>query len=126
MDMSGKYVMYHKTDPPAHYDILIDTGDAVVTFRIAQFDMMALLDGTEVRADEIPGKSGGDTTLNEPIPCDSGRVSIFDSGALHVEQWGDPVIVLNIIGKIFSGTLHLLKTPERYSMRFIRSRREKL
>jgi hypothetical protein len=125
MDMPGKYVMCHKTDPPAHYDVMVDKGDSIVTFRIAQFDMMALLDGTEVRADEIPGKTSGDTTLDEPIPCDRGNVRIFDSGTLTVEQWGDPVIVLNIVGRIFSGTLHLLKTPERYSMRFIRSRREK-
>jgi len=125
MDISGKYVMYHKTDPPAHYDVMIDRGDSMMTFRIAQFDMMALLDGTEVRADEIPGKASGYTALDEPIPCDSGKVRIFDSGTLTVEQWGDPVIVLNILGRVFTGTLHLLKTPERYSMRFIRSRREK-
>jgi len=125
MDMTGKYVMYHKTDPPAHYDIMIDTGDAVSTFRIDQFDMMALLDGTEVRADEIPAETCGDAAVHEPISCDSGRVRIFDSGTLKVEQWGNPVIVLNIVGRIFSGTLHLLKTPERYSLRFIRSRRDK-
>lgn len=122
MDITGKYVMYHKTDPPAHYDIMIDKGDAVVTFQIAQFDMMALLDGTEVRADEI---TGGGVKRDHPMPCDSGNVRIFDSGTLKVEQWGNPIIVLNIVGRVFSGTLHLLKTPEHYSMRFIRSRREK-
>jgi hypothetical protein len=123
--MSGKFIMYHKTDPPAHYDVTIDKGDSIVRFRIAQFDMMALLDGTEVRADEIPGKSGEGPSPDEPMPCDNGHVRIFDSGTLKIEQWGNPVIVLNIIGRIFSGTLHLLKTPERYSMRYLRSRREK-
>jgi hypothetical protein len=123
--MSGKFIIYHKKDPPAHYDVTIDKGDSIVTFRIAQFDMMALLDGTEVRADEISWETGSDPTLDEPIPCDSGQVHIFDSGTLKIEQWGDPVIVLNIVGRNFSGTLHLLKTPERYSMRYIRSRREK-
>jgi hypothetical protein len=125
MGTTGKYVMYHKMDPPAHYDILIDKGDAMVTFRIAQFDMMALRDGTEVRADEIPPLPGGGAALDEPISCESGNIRIFDSGTLTIEQWGNPIIVLNITGRIFTGTLHLLKTPERYSMRFIRSRREK-
>jgi hypothetical protein len=123
--LSEKFIIYHKTAPPAHYDVIIDRGDSLVTFRMAQFDMLALLDGTEVRAEEVTDQITGNTPHNEPISCDRGEFRLFDSGTCSIEQWGNPVIVLNIVGNIFSGTLHLLKTPDCFSMRYIRSRTSK-
>jgi hypothetical protein len=123
--MSEKFIIYHKTAPPAYYDVTIDRGDSLATFRMAQFDMLALLDGTEVRADEISGQPTENPPLDKPIRCESGEIRLFDSGTCGIEQWGNPVIVLNIVGNIFSGTLHLLKTPDCFSMRYIRSRTAK-
>ena len=122
MSMPEKYFIHHKTASPPHYDILIDRGDSVVTFRIAQFDMLALLDGTEVRAERLTENAGEDIAPDESSGRDRGEVIVFDSGSCSIEQWGDPVIVLNLLGSRFAGTLHLLQTPDCYSMRYVRSR----
>lgn len=123
--MAGRYIIHHQPEPPAYYDIGFDRGDILVTFRIAQFDMLALMDGTEVSASIIRATEKGGTPLDQPVPCDRGTISVYDAGSFGIEMWGDPVIVLNVIGKIFVGTFHILKSKDIFSFRYIRSRSAK-
>lgn len=123
--MGGRYIIHHQPEPPAYYDIILDRGDILVAFRIAQFDMMALKDGTEVSAELVRADEKSGTPLDRPVPCDSGTVSVYDAGSFGIEMWGDPVIVLNVIGGIFAGTFHILKSKEIFSIRYIRSRTAK-
>ena len=119
--MKVQYIILHQPESPAYYDIIIDRGDSASSFRIAQFDMLALLDGTEVLSREVyarPSQAGRDG----PISCDRGTFSQFDSGACAIERWNPPVIILQFSGTRFNGTIHLLKVEDGYSMRYVRNR----
>lgn len=120
--MPSHFVMYHQPESPAYYDITIDRGDSVSIFRIVQFDMLAFLDGTEVKGAGIDTANAEQTPLGEPICCDRGKVRVFDSGPCTVERWNPPVFILQIAGRQFYGTLHILKVEEGYSLRYVRSR----
>lgn len=125
MTMGGRYIIHHQPDPPAYYNIGLDRGDILVTFRIDQFDMLALMDGTEIKARLVQAQEKDQTPLDRPIPCDRGALDIYDAGSFGIEQWGEPVIVLAVMGRRFSGTFHLLQSKEDYSLRYIRSRTAK-
>jgi hypothetical protein len=120
--MNAQFAIHHHTDSPAYYDIFIDRGDSVSIFRIEQFDMLALLDGTEVKAEGIEGHGDGQTPPDEPVDCGRGTVRLFDSGPCAIERWSAPVYILQIAGRQFYGTLHVLKVEEGYSLRYVRSR----
>lgn len=120
--MAGQFVIHHHDGSPAFYDIIITRDDAVSTFRIEQFDMLALLDGTEVNAEGIESGSSETAHLDEAISCDRGMVRLFDSGACVIERWSPPVFLIQVAGRQFYGTIHILKVKEGYSLRYIRSR----
>jgi hypothetical protein len=117
-----KYFIDHYTGPGAYYDIVFDLGDSLVTFRIAQFVMLYLQDGTEISAKMISDPRGEDVPLDKALPCDRGNYRHYDSGLCAIEQWSDAVMVINLLGPKFTGAMHILKTTDSYSMRFIRSR----
>ncbi len=125
MTMGARFAIHHHTDSPAYYDIMIDRGDSVSIFRIEQFDMLALLDGTEVKAESIDGSVDGQVPLDEPVDCGRGAVRLFESGSCSIERWSSPVYILQIAGRQFYGTLHVLKVEEGYSLRYVRSRAKK-
>lgn len=118
-----KYVIDHYTGPGACYDIAFDLGESLVTFRIAQLDMLYLQDGTEINATILSGPGGEEVPLEKEISCDHATCRRYDSGLCAVEQWSESVMVINLLGPHFTGAMHILKTAERYSMRFIRSRK---
>jgi hypothetical protein len=123
--MSSQFAIHHHTDPPAYYDINIDRGDRVVVFRIVQFDMLALLDGTEVSAEMIDQAGVEPTPLGEPISCGQGTVRLFDAGSCAIERWSPPVYILQLAGRQFYGTFHILKAKEGYSLRYVRIRAQR-
>ncbi|HOT44858.1 MAG TPA: hypothetical protein PLM53_13225 [Spirochaetota bacterium] len=121
--MGATFAIHHYPDPPAFYNIIIDRGDSVATFRIVQFDMLALQDGTEVKAESVDNGGSGD--LGRPVDCGRGTVRLFDSGLCAIERWSHPVYIVHIAGRQFYGTLHILKADEGYSLRYVRSRANK-
>ncbi|MBP7735781.1 MAG: hypothetical protein KA369_07405 [Spirochaetes bacterium] len=120
-----QFAIHHHPDSPAYYDIIIDGGESLATFRIAQFDMLAFLDGTEVKADEVDNGSAGTAPLDKPVSCGAGKVRLFDSGLCAIERWSPPVYLIQVAGKQFYGTIHMLKVEDGYSLRYIRSRSRK-
>jgi hypothetical protein len=122
MSMSARYVILHNPEPPAYYDIRIDRETSLAVFRIVQFDMLALKDGSAVPAVRLPERDNEGTPDDRSNQAGSSALRTFDSGSCAIEQWGDPVIVLNLIGKIFMGTFHILKSKDVYTIRYIRSR----
>ena len=118
----GRFAIHQYTDPPAHYDITVDRGDRVAVFRIEQFDMLALLDGTEVTAGMIEDAGFGQAPPGEPISCGRCMVRLFDDGSCGIERWDPPVYIFHIAGRQFYGTLHVLKAKEGYSLRYVRNR----
>ena len=123
--MSAHFAIHHHTDSPAYYDIMIDRGDSISTFRIIQFDMLAFLDGTEVKAEGIDSGSIDKVTLDIPVSCGRGTIRLFDAGSCAIERWSPPVYILQIAGRQFYGTLHILKVEVGYSLRYVRSRSKK-
>ncbi len=124
--MSAHFAIHHHTDPPAYYDIIIDRGNTISIFRIIQFDMLAFLDGNEVKAEEIETGSADKAALDIPVSCESVTLRLFDAGSCTIERWSPPVYILQIAARQFYGTLHILKVEEGYSLRYIRSRAKKL
>lgn len=119
--MKASFIILHRTESPAYYDIIIDRGDSASTFRIDQFDMLALLDGTEVSAREVtPRPSQAEPGV--PVTCDRGAFRQFDAGACVIERWQPPVIILQVDSGRFLGTLHLLEVEDGYSLRYVRKR----
>lgn len=124
MTMNARFIILHQPEPPAYYDIIIDRGNSASSFRIAQFDMLALLDGTEVLAREVDAPSG-QVEHDTPFNCSRGAFRQFDSGACFIERWQPPVIILQLDAGRFFGTLHILKIEEGYSLRYVRKRSAK-
>jgi len=120
--MGAKFAIHHHPDPPAFYDIIIDLGDSASAFRIVQFDMLALMDGTEVKAESI---DNGGAVPEGPVDCGRCAVRLFDAGTCIIERWSPPVYIIQIAGGRFYGTLHILKVEEGYSLRYVRSRAHK-
>jgi hypothetical protein len=123
--MSAHFAIHHHTDSPAYYDIIIDREQAISIFRIVQFDMLAFLDGSEVKAEEIDPGSADKASLDIPAGCGKGTVRLFDAGSCAIEQWSPPVYIIQITSRQFSGTLHILKVEEGYSLRYLRNRLKK-
>ncbi|MBN2160090.1 MAG: hypothetical protein JW807_11895 [Spirochaetes bacterium] len=122
--MKTTFIIIQQTESPPYYDIIIDRGDSASSFRIAQFDMLALLDGTEVLSQEVRSPP----ELSErgvPVTCDHGAFRQFDEGSCFIERWQPPVMILQLSGRRFLGTLHLLEVGDGYSMRYIRNRSAK-
>jgi hypothetical protein len=120
--MAFRFTIHHKTTPRPCYDFIIDRGDSLASFRIDQFDFQSFQYGTEIIAEFIPEGSYEREIPNRPRSCDSGMVSRIDTGPCTVEGWNDSVIMVNISGRVFAGTVHILKVPAGRSMRYIRKR----
>lgn len=121
----AQFAIHHHPDSPAYYDLIFDRGDSLSAFRIAQFDMLSLLDGTEVKAEEVDSGASYSAPLDKPAACGAGRVRLFDSGLCAIERWSPPVYLIQVAGKQFYGTLHMLKVEEGFSLRYVRSRSKK-
>jgi hypothetical protein len=120
--MTCSFTIHHKESPRPCYDFIIDRGDSLTSFRIDQFDFQSFQYGTEIIAEYVPDGSCEREDPDQPLPCDRGAVRRIDSGSCTIEGWNDSVIMLNVSGRVFSGTVHILKRVGGSSMRYVRKR----
>jgi hypothetical protein len=78
-----RFVVHHHTGHPGekdHYDLMIDAGDALATWRISTESMGRLLAGGMVGAAKIANHRREYLSYEGPVSCDRGMVKIMDAG----------------------------------------------
>lgn len=107
-----KFVIHHHTGNPceeAHYDVMIESIDALFTWRITESAMKDLLEGKEVSSTRISDHRKVYLTYEGPISCDRGMVRIMDSGSCTPLYEDNTILRYAIMGNIFCGTLTIQK-----------------
>ncbi len=125
-----KFVIHHHTGNPreeAHYDVMIESYEALLTWRISESAMKKLLEGKEVSASRIADHRKAYLTYEGPISCDRGVVKIMDCGTYTPQGCDNNVTRYTLAGNVFHGMLITKKAHgHNYSFRYIPSVEEKM
>ncbi len=125
-----KFVIHHHTGNPreeSHYDVMIESDEALLTWRVTEAAMKELLEGKEVSAARIADHRKAYLTYEGPISCDRGMVKIMDSGTCIPQCHDNEVTRYTLIGSAFYGTLITKKAyGHNYMFQYIPSDAEKM
>ncbi len=125
-----KFVIHHHTDYPreeAHYDVMIESSDGLITWRVSESAMKEFLEGKEVCTTRIADHRKEYLTYEGPISCDRGMVKIMDSGTCAL-RFADGTITQYILeGNVLHGTcITQKKRGHTYTFRFVPFDTEKM
>lgn len=107
-----KFVIHHHTGNPreeAHYDVMIESGDALLTWRVSEAAMELFLEGKEVSARRIADHRKAYLTYEGPISCDRGMVKIMDSGECNLLKEEKELLHYAVTGNTLRGTISIRK-----------------
>jgi len=110
-----KFVIHHHLTVPDHYDLMIEKGDALLTWRILSREFTKFLRGLPVHAERIRDHRKDYLDYEGPVSCDRGRIEVYDSGE-YAGDASDSVIFLPINGTILKGTLSIKEIRENTCM----------
>jgi hypothetical protein len=100
--MSSRFVIQEHTTPDGvHWDLMLEKGDALATFRLEQPPQTAL--NHVVRAAKILDHSLRFLTYEGPVQKGTGQVRIVDRGTYGVLEETDDVITMDVQGEILRG-----------------------
>lgn len=105
-----KFVVHHHTGHPGeadHYDLMIDEGKTLATWRISPESMARLLAGATAGAARIANHRREYLTFEGPISCDRGMVKIMDTGECELIGDDGGVFVYWFEGKKIRGQLEI-------------------
>lgn len=104
--MDGRFVVQeHTAGEGVHWDLMIEQGDALTTFRLAQGPEQALLHPVQVvRIFDHPLRF---LTYEGPVQKGAGRVRIVDRGTYHLHQETDETLALDLHGTVLRGRFAL-------------------
>ena len=106
--MSTRFVVQEHTTPDGvHWDLMLEKGDALTTFRLEQPPQVAL-DGA-VSAVKIFDHPLRFLTYEGPVQKGTGRVRIVDRGTCDVADEAGDVIALALRGTILQGSFTLTR-----------------
>lgn len=98
-----KFVLHRHITDNEHYDLMIDTGGILPTWRIPLDSLGPLLRGDEIRCQKIHGHRRDYLDTSQPISCSAGRVELTDSGPCAIINSKDDDYTLQINGSVLSG-----------------------
>jgi hypothetical protein len=108
--MSNRFVVQeHTTLDGVHWDLMLEKGEALATWRLEQ-PPQAALDGP-VQAVRIFDHSPRFLTYEGPVQKGTGRVRIVDRGTSDMSEDGEDAVVLDLQGEVLQGSF-LLKRVE--------------
>ncbi len=109
--MSSRFVVQEHTTPDGiHWDLMLEEGEVLTTFRLEKPPAAASV-GT-VRATKIFDHPVKFLTYEGPVQKGTGKVRIVDRGTCDVSAEGDDVIALRLQGTILHGDFTLTRIDE--------------
>ena len=120
-----KFVVHHHTSRPGeadHYDLMIDEGGALATWRISQEGMARLLAGDTAGATKIADHRREYLSYEGPVSCDRGMVRIMDSGECETAELSDTERRYRLKGTTLRGEMAIsLLHRDRWEIQFTSS-----
>jgi len=106
--MSSRFVVQEHTTPDGvHWDLMLEKGDVLSTFRLEQ-TLQAALDHA-VRAVKIFDHPLRFLTYEGPVQEGTGGVTIVDRGTCDMSE-GEDAITLELCGEVLQGCFTLTRT----------------
>ena len=105
-----KFVVHHHTSRPGeddHYDLMIDEGDTLATWRVSLEGMARLIGGDTAGATKIADHRREYLSYEGPVSCDRGMVKIMDSGECEMADHSDSARRYRMKGKELRGTMSI-------------------
>ncbi len=115
--MSSRFVVQEHTTPDGvHWDLMLEKGDVLTTFRLGQ-PPAAVLSGT-VPATKIFDHPLKFLTYEGPVQKGTGKVRIVERGTCDVSVEAEDVIALRLHGTILQGDCTLTPAKEKAAFYF--------
>ncbi len=122
--MSSRFVVQeHTTLDGVHWDLMLEKGEVLTTFRLEQSPEAASTGTT--RATKIFDHPLKFLTYEGPVQKGTGQVRIVERGTYEVPVEGEDVVALRLRGTILRGDFTLTRAKEKGTFYFSPSRREK-
>jgi len=107
--MSSRFVVQEHTTPQGvHWDLMLEEGEVLMTFRLEQ-PPEAVSRGA-VRATKIFDHPLRFLTYEGPVQKGTGRVRIVERGVCDLAQEGEETITLGLQGTVLQGEFTLTRT----------------
>ena len=103
-------VQEHTTTEGVHWDLMLEQGDVLTTFRLEEEPAQALLH--EVRAVKIFDHPLRFLTYEGPVQKGTGKVRIVDSGTYQRQDHSEDAWVLEMNGVILKGDFSLVRRDD--------------
>ncbi|MFC1669155.1 DNA polymerase ligase N-terminal domain-containing protein [Spirochaetota bacterium] len=107
-----KFVIHYHDTKTAHYDLMVEHGDSLLTWQIDKSDIENLLVGKKITCRKIQDHRKKYLDYEGPISCDRGRVNIYDSGEYSNINWREENKELIVNGAILKGKLRITKSKD--------------
>jgi hypothetical protein len=98
-----KFVLHRHITENEHYDLMIDTGPDLATWRIPVDGLCDLSLGTVVPCERINAHRRAYLDTTEPIDCSKGSVVLSDSGLYIIEKTEGDVLTVILSGSLLAG-----------------------
>jgi len=100
-------VQEHRTPEGVHWDLMLEQGEVLTTFRLEDEPAQCLLH--EVRAVRIFDHPLRFLTYEGPVQKGTGKVRIADSGTYECPDRRDDLLALELNGTILKGAFTLIR-----------------
>lgn len=100
-------VQEHTTPEGVHWDLMLEQGDVLATFRLEKEPAECLTQ--EVRAEKIFDHPLRFLTYEGPVQKGTGKVRIVDSGDYRFRDRRDDLLIFKLKGKILMGDFSLVR-----------------
>ncbi len=115
--MSSRFVVQEHTTPDGvHWDLMLEQGEVLTTFRLDQPPEAALTG--EVQATKIFDHPLKFLTYEGPVQKGTGKVRIVERGSCDVPAEREDVITLRLHGVILQGDFTLTRAKEKGTLYF--------
>jgi len=108
-----RFVLHKHSDyGPTHWDLMLETGDGLATWRVSVDLLGELPDGERVDAIRIHDHRKAYLDYSGPVSGDRGRVDLQDSGSLSVLSESDDLWTFELRGSALGGKFELRRVSE--------------
>jgi hypothetical protein len=103
-------IQEHETADGVHWDLMLELGETLTTFRLEEPPQPALLH--PIRAVKIFDHPLRFLSYEGPVQSGTGRVHIMDRGTYRSTEWPDDLLTLVLDGTVLNGAFTLARTAE--------------
>jgi len=122
--MSSRFVVQEHTTPDGvHWDLMLEKGEVLMTFRLEQPPEAA--SANTVQATKIFDHPLRFLTYEGPVQKGTGKVRIVERGTCDALVEGEDAITLRLDGTTLQGDFTLTRAKEKGTFYFSPSRKEK-